>query len=87
MMTTAFDVRVEILFGLRVAQDRYPQFKKFLEYYDLGLPYAQGVWQKHITLTPKGKEIINDTWYGLMSMLDKPDNGFESFDDFISKIV
>lgn len=86
-MSTEFDTKIEILFKLKMNEDRYPQFKRFLEYYDLGIPFAQGVYQKHITLTFKGTELINDTWYGLMTIIDKPDTGFESFEDFINKIT
>lgn len=86
-MSTPFDTRIDILFKIKLYQERYPQFKPLIHQYDLTFSYAQGVWQKHIELTDKGKEIVNDGWYAMMMIVNQPDNGFVDFADFVNKIV
>ena len=77
-MTTSFDNRIKILHALCIDADDYPSLSDFFDYHNTALPYCHGVLFGHITLTAKGIEQVNDCWYNLLTVIDKPDTGFET---------
>ena len=81
MAKTNFEGKVEILAHFFLHYDDDEDLKDFVEYHNLGLPFAYGLHQKMVTVTPTGKTYIEEAFVGLLEALGIEDTGFESWDD------
>jgi hypothetical protein len=81
MTTTSFENKVGILAHLFLHYADEDNLKDFVEYNDLGLPFAYGVQTKMITLEPTGKAFVEEAFDLLISALGIEDTGFDSWDD------
>lgn len=81
MSKTSFENQVGILSHLYLHYAGEEQLKDFVEYNDLGLPFAYGVQGKMITLEPSGKVFVEEAFDLLIGALGIEDTGFDSWDD------
>ena len=81
MSKTKFEGKVEILAHFFLHWDDDENLKDFVEYHNLGLPFAYGLHQKMVSVNPTGKKYIEEAFDGLLEALAIEDSGFESWDD------
>lgn len=82
--STPFSSRVTILADLWMNYRDDEEFLDFVEYNDLGLPFAYGVSSNLISkLGVTGESLIDETWDLLLSGLGVEDTGFETLDDVL----
>ena len=81
MTATNFENKVGILAHLFLHYAGEEELKDFVEYNDLGLPFAYGVQTKMITLEPSGKTFVEEAFDLLLGALGVEDTGFDSWDD------
>lgn len=83
MTITSFEKRVEILSDISIKLKNNPEAQEFIENYDIGLPLATAIRFDFATPTPKGIEVINETFQALMDGLDNEDVGFDNMDEVL----
>ena len=82
--STHFSNKVTILADLWMNYRDDEEFIDFVEYNDLGLPFAYGLANNLVSkLTPTGEDLINETWDLFLSGLGLDDTGFEVLDDVL----
>lgn len=83
-MTTNLDNRIAILTDLfDNYRDRYTELTEFVQWHDLGLPFAWAAKNGHAILTDAGEALVNKTFDNLLEVVSKTDEGFGSLDDLL----
>ena len=83
---TTFDNKCEILSDVWLNYRNDDEFVEFIEYNDLGLPFAYGHSSGLITLTDMSRSMIIETFDNLISLLGIiEDVGFESIGDMFGQ--
>jgi hypothetical protein len=84
MATTAFEDKVSIL--VEVLQNEEPQWSEFINYNNLGLPYAYGVQRGFFPAGEDVTRLINKTFDILLEVLSiEEDGGFETLQDLLDQ--
>lgn len=84
MATTAFEDKVSIL--VEVLQNEEPQWAEFINFNNLGLPYAYGVQRGFFPAGEDVTRLINKTFDILLEVLGiKEDGGFETLQDLLDQ--
>jgi hypothetical protein len=84
MAETPFSKRCEILGRLWIEYRGEEEFDDFIEYNDIGLPFAYIISNDLGEPTKTGKAFINETWDLFLGTLGiKEDTGFETLDDVL----
>lgn len=78
---TTFENKCSILGDLYISYKDEEDFAEFIEYNDLGLPFAHGYSLDLIELTDTAKSMIEETFLSLMELLGLEDEGWESLGD------
>lgn len=84
MATTAFEDKVSIL--VEVLQNEEPQWQEFINFNNLGLPYAYGVQRGFFPAGEDVTRLINRTFEILLEVLSiEEDGGFETLQDLLDQ--
>ena len=79
--STPFSNRVAILADLWMNHRDDEEFEDFVEYNDLGLPFAYGLANNLISkMSVTGEGLINETWDLFLGGLEIEDTGFDNID-------
>jgi len=79
--TTPFSNKCQILAELWMNYRDDEEFLDFVEYNDIGLPFAYGLAEGLITkLSLTGEQLINETWDLFLAGLEIEDIGFDNLD-------
>jgi hypothetical protein len=81
--TTNFKTRCDILSELWLGYRSDEQFDDFVQYNDIGLPLAFLVSEELVEPGDKAKEMVNETFEILLTLLEIEDSGFDSLDDLL----
>jgi hypothetical protein len=85
-MTTTFTDKCGILGELWMDYREDEEFTDFIEYNDLGLPLAYMISAGMVgTATPKGEEIVEETFDLFLGAMNIKDTGFDTLDDVFDK--
>lgn len=83
-MATAFEDKVSIL--VEVLQNEEPQWQEFINFNNLGLPYAYGVQRGFFPAGEDVTRLINRTFDILLEVLSiEEDGGFETLQDLLDQ--
>jgi len=87
-MSTTFINKCEILGELWMDYREDQEFQDFIEYNDLGLTLAYMVSANMVeTITPKGEDIIEETFELFLGSMNLKDTGFETLPDVFDQAV
>ena len=62
------------------------EFEDFFTYNDIGLPLAFAISEGMVESTPVAEQVVQETFFLLLSALGAEDTGFESLDDILSTV-
>ena len=83
-MATAFEDKVSIL--VEVLQNEDPQWQEFINFNNLGLPYAYGVQRGFFPAGEDVTRLINRTFDILLEVMGiEEDGGFDTFQDLLDQ--
>ena len=83
---TSYETRASILSELFMKYRDDDTFKDLREYADLGLPLAYAISTGVVPSTDKAKELVDDTFEGLLESLEiAEDEGFKDLDDLLAE--
>lgn len=71
--------------GLEGFDGSFEDLFDFVEYSDVGLPLAYMEANEIATPTQQGRDFIDQTFAGLLSLLGVSDDGFESLEEMLKK--
>lgn len=80
---TPFSTKATILGELWLNYRNDPEFKDFIQYNDLGLPFAYGISEGMIDKTPIVEKYVEETFDVLLGGLGIEDEGFEILDEML----
>lgn len=83
MTTTPTNTKAEIIADLWTKYRYEPQFEKFVEYNDIGIPLAFCLANDIVAPTPKSDMFIDETFALLLDQMELEDTGFDSIYDII----
>lgn len=84
MATTAFEDKVSIL--VEVLQNEQPEWQEFINYNNLGLPFAYGVQRGWFPAGEDVTRLINKTFDILLEVMGiEEDGGFDTFQDLLDQ--
>jgi len=83
---TTFENKASILSDLWLNYRQDEEFQDFVEYNDLGLPFAYGVSNNIFAPTDRVKEFIEEAFGLLIAGLGLEDTGFETLEDILAEV-
>ena len=86
-MATTFENKCAILADLWLNYKSNEELEDFIEYNDLGLPLAHLANQGLCSITNEGEGYIEETWLLFLDAFGVEDLGFQTLDEFLSRII
>ena len=71
--------------GLEGFDGNFEDLFDFVEYFDVGLPLAYMEANGIATPTQRGRDFVDETFAGLLSLLGVSDYGFESLEEMLKR--
>jgi hypothetical protein len=80
-MATTFGDKVSILSEIFSMEEPTPQWQEFIQFCNLGLPYAYGVQRKFFPAGEDVTRLINKTFDVLLEVLELEDHNYNSLEE------
>jgi hypothetical protein len=80
---TDFKTKCSILSELWLGYRGDEEFEDFIEYNDIGLPLGFLIAEELVDASDKAKDMVEETFEILLTLLEIEDSGFDSLDDLL----